>query len=201
MVASAHAQLFPLVITVENTFPPLTTVRNRFPSLVTVGNTFPFTITVSNRFPLVIIVVNRFPLVITFENTFPLLITVGNTFPLVITVRIGFPLVITVVNMFPLLITVGKNNGSSFFQKKNVAHVKCLLWATVDKSFPFLILLPHSFVTTKHRCSLYFLYEKDVSCDPTDSTNPKSVPVQVMMQDLLLQSLPSVTALLGNRKP
>ena len=31
VVASAHAQLFPLVITVGNTFPLVITVGNRFP--------------------------------------------------------------------------------------------------------------------------------------------------------------------------
>ena len=67
VVASAHAQLFPLVIT----------VGNRFPLVVTVGNTFRLVITVENTFPLVITVGNRFPLVITVENTFPPLITVG----------------------------------------------------------------------------------------------------------------------------
>ena len=49
---------------------------------------------------------------------FPLLITVGYTFALFITVGNGFPLAITLVNMFPLLTTVGKNNVSSFVQKK-----------------------------------------------------------------------------------
>ena len=87
VVASAHAQLFPLVLTVGNTFPLVITAGNRFPLVVTVGNTF--------------------RLVITVENTFPLVITVGNRFPLVITVE----------NTFPPLITVGKNNGSSFFLK------------------------------------------------------------------------------------
>ena len=63
---------------------------------------------------------NKFPFVITVGNTFLLVITVGNTFPLVITVENRLPLVIIVENLFLLLITVGKNNGSSFFQK-NVA--------------------------------------------------------------------------------
>ena len=57
VVASAHAQLFLVVIT----------VRNTFPLVITVGNTFLLVITVRNRFPLVI----------TVENTFPPLITVG----------------------------------------------------------------------------------------------------------------------------
>ena len=83
-------------------------------------------------FPYVIVVGNTFSLVVTFENTFPPLITAGNTFPLVITVG----------NRFPLLRTVGKNNGSLFF-KKNVAHLKCHLWATV-------LFLPRFF--------LFFLY-------------------------------------------
>ena len=81
VVASAHPQLFPLVITVRNIFPPLITVGNTFPPLVTVENTFPLFITVGNTFS---------PLV-TVENTFPLVITVGNRFPLVITVRNTFP--------------------------------------------------------------------------------------------------------------
>ena len=67
VVASAHAQLFPLVITVGNTFPPLRTVRNRFPLVITVGSTFLLVITIRNTFPLVI----------TVENTFSLFITVG----------------------------------------------------------------------------------------------------------------------------
>ena len=98
VVASAHAQLFPLVITVRNTFVPLITVGNTFTLIITVGN--------------------RFPLVITVGNTFPLLITSGNMFRLVITVGNKFLLVITVENTFPLLLTVRKNNGSSFFLKK-----------------------------------------------------------------------------------
>ena len=64
-----------------------------------------------------------FPLVITVGNTFLLVITVGNTFPLVITVENRLPLVIIVENLFLLLITVGKNNGSSFFQKKRGRHI------------------------------------------------------------------------------
>ena len=56
IVVSAHAQLFPLIITV--------------------GNTFPLVISVGNTFPLVTTVGNRFPLVITVDNTFPPLITV-----------------------------------------------------------------------------------------------------------------------------
>ena len=55
------------------------------------------------------------------HNAFPPLITIGNTFPFVITVE----------NTFPLFVTVGKNNASSFFLK-NVAHLKCHLWATVS---------------------------------------------------------------------
>ena len=39
-VASAHAQLFPVVITVGNTFPLVITVGNTFPLIITVGNTF-----------------------------------------------------------------------------------------------------------------------------------------------------------------
>ena len=57
VVASAHAQLLPLVITVGNTFPLVITVGNRFPLVTTNENTFP-------------------PLVITVENTFPPYITV-----------------------------------------------------------------------------------------------------------------------------
>ena len=76
MVASAHAQLFPLVITVANTFPPVITIGNVFP-LITVGNAFPLVITVGNTSPLVITVGNTFSLVITVGNTFPPLITVG----------------------------------------------------------------------------------------------------------------------------
>ena len=98
VVASAHAQLFPLAITVRNTSPLVITVGNKFLLVINVGNTFPLLITVGNTFP---------PLV-TVRNTFPLVITVGNTFSLVITVQ----------NTFPPLITVGKNNGSSFFLKK-----------------------------------------------------------------------------------
>ena len=108
VVASAHAQLFLLVITVGNTFP----------LVVTVGNTCPRVITVRNTFPLVATVRSTFPLFVTVRNTFPLVITVGNTFLLVITVGNKLPLVITVENTFPPLITVGKNNGSSFFLKK-----------------------------------------------------------------------------------
>ena len=67
VVAYARAQLFPLVITVENTFP----------QLITVGNTFSLLITVANTFPLVITVENTFMLVITVGNTFLILITVG----------------------------------------------------------------------------------------------------------------------------
>ena len=37
VVASAHAQLFPLVIFVGNTFPLVITVENRFPPLINVG--------------------------------------------------------------------------------------------------------------------------------------------------------------------
>ena len=40
VVASAHAQLFPVVITVGNTFPLVITVGNTFPLIITVGNTF-----------------------------------------------------------------------------------------------------------------------------------------------------------------
>ena len=150
VVASAHAQLFPLVITVGNTFPLVLTAGNRFSLVITVGNTFPLVITVGNAFPPLITVRNMFLLVITVGNTFPLVITVGNTFPLVITVENMFPslitvgntlplvitvrktfllvitvrnkflLVITVENTFLLLTTVRKNNGSSFFLKKHV---------------------------------------------------------------------------------
>ena len=56
IVVSAHAQLFPLIITV--------------------GNTFPLVISVGNTSPLVTTVGNRFRLVITVDNTFPPLITV-----------------------------------------------------------------------------------------------------------------------------
>ena len=66
IVVSAHAQLFPLIITVGNTFP----------LVVTVGSTFPLVISVGNTFPLLTTVGNRFPLVITVDNTFPPLITV-----------------------------------------------------------------------------------------------------------------------------
>ena len=51
VVASAHAQLFPLVIIVGYTFPLVVTFGNTFPPLITVGNTFPLVITVGNRFP------------------------------------------------------------------------------------------------------------------------------------------------------
>ena len=119
VAASAHAQLFRLVITV--------------------GNTFPLVITVVNTFPLVVTVENTLLLLITVRNTFPSLITVGNTFPFVITVRNRFPLVITVENTFLPLITVGKNNGSSFFQK-NLAHLKFHLWATVRINALYLFI-------------------------------------------------------------
>ena len=56
IVVSAHAQLFPLIITV--------------------GNTFPLVISVGNTSPLVTTVGNRFRLVTTVDNTFPPLITV-----------------------------------------------------------------------------------------------------------------------------
>ena len=56
IVVSAHAQLFPLIITV--------------------GNTFPLVISVGNTSRLVTTVGNRFRLVITVDNTFPPLITV-----------------------------------------------------------------------------------------------------------------------------
>ena len=46
IVVSAHAQLFPLVITVENTFLLVITVGNRFLLVITVGNMFPPLITV-----------------------------------------------------------------------------------------------------------------------------------------------------------
>ena len=113
-----------------------------FPPLITVGNTFPLVITVGNRFPIVI----------TVENTFPLLIRVGNTFALVITVGNGFPLVITVVNMFPLLTNSGKNNGSSFFQRKSgtyemssMGHRKFLYYVQINFPFIFTILISQYF--------------------------------------------------------
>ena len=46
IVVSAHAQLFPLIITVGNTSPLVTTVGNRFRLVITVDNTFPPLITV-----------------------------------------------------------------------------------------------------------------------------------------------------------
>ena len=46
ILVSAHAQLFPLVISVGNTFPLVATVGNRFPPVITVDNTFPPLITV-----------------------------------------------------------------------------------------------------------------------------------------------------------
>ena len=49
VVASARAQLFPLVITVENTFPLVITVENTFPLVITVGNTFLILITVGKN--------------------------------------------------------------------------------------------------------------------------------------------------------
>ena len=49
VVASAHASLFPLVISVGNTFPLVITVANTFPLLTTVGNRFPLVITVGTR--------------------------------------------------------------------------------------------------------------------------------------------------------
>ena len=121
VVASAHAQFFPLVVTVGNTLPPLITVT--FRQLITVGNKFPIFITFGN-------IGNTFPPLKTVGNTFPPLITVRNTFVLLITVGNRFPLVITVGNTFPPLITVGKIMAHFFF-KKNMAHLKCHLWATV----------------------------------------------------------------------
>ena len=56
MVASAHAQLFPLVTTIGNTFLLVVTVGKRFPLVITVRNTFPLVITVQNTFPLVVTV-------------------------------------------------------------------------------------------------------------------------------------------------
>ena len=41
VVASAHAQLFPLVITIGNMFPLVIIVRNTFPLVIIVRNTFP----------------------------------------------------------------------------------------------------------------------------------------------------------------
>ena len=49
VVASAHAPLFPLAISVGNTFPLVITVANTFPLLTTVGNRFPPVITVGTR--------------------------------------------------------------------------------------------------------------------------------------------------------
>ena len=68
VVASAHAQLLPLVITVWNTFPLVITVANTFLPLITVGNRFPLVITVGNTFPPLTNVRNTFPLVITFGS-------------------------------------------------------------------------------------------------------------------------------------
>ena len=52
VVASTHASLFPLVISVGNTFPLVITVANIFPLLTTVGNRFPLVITVGTCSPL-----------------------------------------------------------------------------------------------------------------------------------------------------
>lgn len=46
----------------------------------------------------------------------------------------------------------------------------------IVRTFLFLILLPHNFLTTKYWCLLNILCEKDV-VDPTDLTYPKSVPI------------------------
>ena len=90
VVASAHAQLLALVITVVHTFPLVMTIESTFPLFITFGITFPIVMAVANSFPLVITVGNRFPQVLTTYNcwnTFPLVVTVRNTFTLVITVR------------------------------------------------------------------------------------------------------------------
>ena len=49
VVASAHAQLFSLVITVGNKFPLFITVGNTFLLVITVENTFPPIITVGKN--------------------------------------------------------------------------------------------------------------------------------------------------------
>ena len=49
VVASAHAQLFPLVITVGNMFPPLITVGNAFPLVITNSITMADFITMADK--------------------------------------------------------------------------------------------------------------------------------------------------------
>ena len=49
VVASAHAQLFPVVITVGNMFPLVITVGNTFPLIIIIENTFPSLITVGKN--------------------------------------------------------------------------------------------------------------------------------------------------------